>query len=77
MLELIFLVGIAVLVTHLELKDRRHGQTVQGLLQRIQDPVAAVAQHVVQAEPRQVTHLPFDDDDAWVTYVEELSGEAS
>lgn len=74
---------VAVLVTvgliaHLEFKDRRHGQAVQNLLQRIQDPVAAVTQHAMDTPTYSTpAHLPFDDDEAWLKYAEELSGEAA
>lgn len=70
--DLILLAAIAALVVHLELKDRRHGRAVESLLQRIQDPVAAVATHVVREVPQPVAHLPFDDDAAWRTHAEEL-----
>lgn len=80
MIELAFLAVVSLALTgglllHLERKDRRHGQTVQFLLQRIQDPQAAVVQHAIQTvtpDSQPVAHLPFDDDEAWMKYVESL-----
>lgn len=77
MIALAFLAAVALVVTgglllHLERKDARHAAAVQYLLQRIQDPVAAVAQHAVETQPQPIAHLPFDDDEAYLTYVETL-----
>lgn len=65
---------IVAFLIHLERKDNRQLGQVQTLLQRIQDPTAAVAQHVVQQTDYPVAHLPFDDDAAWRTHVEDLNG---
>lgn len=53
---------------------RRHSVQIDFLLQRIQDPVAAVAQHAMQVTEYPVQHLPFNDDEAWHKYAEEMNG---
>lgn len=77
-MSLIILAVVAVLVTgglifHLESQARRHTKIVADLCQRLQAPDTAVAQHVVAHQEQPVSHLPFDDDGAWTTYLEELT----
>lgn len=64
----------AMFLVYLDRVTRRHSAQVDFLLQRIQDPVAAVAQHAMQATEYPVQHLPFNDDEAWLTYTEEMNG---
>jgi hypothetical protein len=51
-------------VRHLESKDRRHAETVDGLLQRIQAPEIAVAQAVPHTADLPAVH-PDRDDEYW------------
>jgi hypothetical protein len=63
MLELVFAgVVIAGFLALLDRKDRRHAAEIQVLLQRIQAPEVAVAQHAsVTSEPDET--LPLSDDE--------------
>lgn len=49
----------------------RNDRNVQVLLQRLQDPGAAVAQHAI-GELSPVQHLPFEDDGAYMAYAQDI-----
>lgn len=59
-------VGFIILVDRLVSRGDRQ---VADLCQRIQAPDTAVAQHVVDTQAFEPSHLPFDDDGAWMDYV--------
>lgn len=61
------LVALA-LVAALVALQRQHARQVEGLLQRIQAPDTAVAQHLVGDIPAEPQHLPFGDDEAFERY---------
>lgn len=65
-----FIVESVAFIVFLDRLTSRHAREVSHLCQRLQDPVAAVAQHVTQEAPAQYgdAHLPFDDDAAWLKY---------
>jgi hypothetical protein len=69
-------VGVSLLVCtrYLASRDARDASERAVLLQRIQDPGAAVAQHVVQHQGDPSPYLPFEDDAAFIAYQQELNG---
>lgn len=77
---MIFLVAaLLVIVTagFLVLHDRqnsRHAKQVSDLCQRLQAPATAVAQYVIADEHNAPSHLPYDDDGAFMKHLESISG---
>lgn len=69
-------VALRYLTRYVAARDVRDAAERAQMAQRIQAPETAVAQHVVQHQDPPVSHLPFDDDGAWRSYQESLSGEA-
>lgn len=54
-------------------QNARHARQVADLCQRLQAPETAVAQHVVGQTTYEPQHLPFDDDGAYMKYVEDMT----
>jgi hypothetical protein len=60
-------------VVALVVKDILHARAIADLCQRVQAPETAIATHALQHTAQTPTHLPFDDDSAWIAYQNEMT----
>lgn len=66
--------SLVVFARHVAARAAHEGSERAYLLQRIQDPQAAVVQHAVATtQNHEPAHLPFDDDQAWLAHIEALN----
>lgn len=52
----------------LDRQAARHSRQIAELCQRVQAPDTAVATHAIGELPTQPVHLPFEDDEAYLSY---------
>lgn len=70
-IAVVLLASTAGFLHHIDRKDARHVAQVADLCQRLQAPDTAVAQHVI-GEVQTPSHIPFDDDEGFLKYAEEM-----
>lgn len=67
-------VSLLVLTRYIASRDASDASERAMTLQRIQAPDTAVAQHVITTGDNTLPYLPFEDDEAFITYQQELNG---